>query len=192
MEMFKGLPVLLFESQNQWRTWLKDNHNLPQGVWLKHAKKPSGKASVSYQDALEVALCYGWIDSQKQAYDSNYYLQKFTPRGPKSIWSKINVTKAEELIKSGKMQPAGLAAIEGAKHDGRWDAAYEPASTNKIPKDFLAELNKNPKAKEFFKMLNKANVYAFSWRIQTAKKAETRKARIEKFIQMLNRGEKLH
>jgi uncharacterized protein YdeI (YjbR/CyaY-like superfamily) len=192
MELFKDLPVLLFPSQTDWHAWLEDNHNQPQGIWLKHAKKSSGKKSVSYQEALEEALCYGWIDSQKQAYDDDYYLQKFTPRGPRSVWSKINVAKVEELIKTGRMQPAGLAAINLAKQDGRWDAAYDSASTNKIPEDFLAELDKNPKAKEFFGTLNRANVYAFSWRIQTAKKPETRYARIEKFIQMLNRGEKLH
>jgi uncharacterized protein YdeI (YjbR/CyaY-like superfamily) len=192
MEIFKDLPVLLFNTQENWRAWLEDNHSQPQGVWLKHAKKSSGKESVSYQEALEEALCYGWIDSQKQAYDDDYYLQKFTPRGPRSVWSKINVAKVETLIKTGKMQPAGLAAINLAKQDGRWDAAYDSASANKIPEDFLAELDKNPKAKEFFGTLNKANVYAFSWRIQTAKKPETRYARIEKFIQMLNRREKLH
>jgi uncharacterized protein YdeI (YjbR/CyaY-like superfamily) len=192
MELFKDLPVLLFLSQKYWHTWLKDNHNQPQGVWLKHAKKSSGKESVSYQEALEEALCYGWIDSQKQAYDSDYYLQKFTARGPKSIWSKINVAKVESLIKMGKMQPSGLAAINAAKQDGRWDAAYDSPSASMVPEDFQAALEKNPKAKQFFETLNKTNVYAFCWRVQTAKKPETRIARIEKFIDMLNRGEKLH
>ncbi len=192
MEIFKDLPVLLCNTQEDWRAWLEDNHIQSQGSWLKHAKKSSGKKSVSYDEALQAALCYGWIDSQKQAYDTDYYLQKFTPRGPRSVWSKINVAKVGTLIKTGKMQPAGLAAIELAKQDGRWDAAYDSASTNKIPEDFLAELDKNPKAKEFFGRLNKANVYAISWRIQTAKKPETRQARIDKFIDMLRRGEKLH
>jgi uncharacterized protein YdeI (YjbR/CyaY-like superfamily) len=192
MELFKDLPVFLFASQKDWRTWLEDNHNQPQGVWLKHAKKSSGKESVSYQEALEEALCYGWIDSQKQAYDGDYYLQKFTPRGPKSVWSKINVAKAESLIKMGKMQPSGLAAIDVAKQDGRWDAAYDSPSASKVPEDFQAALEKNPKAKQFIATLNKANVYAFCWRVQTAKKPETKMARIEKFIDMLNRGEKLH
>ena len=137
-------------------------------------------------------MCYGWIDSQKQAYDANYYLQKFTPRGPKSVWSKINVAKAEVLIKSGKMQAAGLAAINAAKQDGRWYAAYDSLSASVVPEDFQAALEKNPKAKQFFETLNKANVYAFCWRVQTAKNPETRIARIEKFIDMLNRGEKLH
>jgi len=192
METFKDLPVLLFATRSDWRAWLEANHEQPQGVWLKHAKKSSGKISVSYQQAVEEALCFGWIDSQKQAYDGDYFLQKFTPRGPKSIWSKINVTKAEELAKSGKMRPAGLRVINAAKQDGRWAAAYDPSSTNKVPDDFQAALNDNPKAKRFFETLNKANVYAFCWRIQTAKKPETRKARIEKFIEMLSRGEKLH
>jgi uncharacterized protein YdeI (YjbR/CyaY-like superfamily) len=192
METFKDLPVLLFATQADWRAWLEKNHARPQGVWLKHAKKSSGKVSVSYLEALEAALCYGWIDSQKQAYDDYYFLQKFTPRGPKSVWSKINVAKAEALIQSGKMQPAGLEAINAAKQDGRWDAAYNSPSSSKIPEDFLAELNKSPKAKQFFETLNKSNTYAFYWRIHTAKKPETRKARIEKFIEMLSRGEKLH
>jgi uncharacterized protein YdeI (YjbR/CyaY-like superfamily) len=192
METFKGLQVLLFATQPDWRAWLEENHVQSQGLWLKHAKKSSGKISVSYQEALEGALCYGWIDSQKQAYDEDYFLQKFTPRGPKSVWSRINVVKAEMLIKSGTMQPAGLVAINLAKQDGRWNAAYDSQSSSKIPEDFLAELNKNPKAKHFFGTLNKANTYGFTWRIQTAKKPETRKARIEKFIEMLSRGEKLH
>ena len=192
MELFKGLPVLLFASQADWHTWLEANHRQPQGVWLKHAKKSSGKESVSYQEALEVSLCYGWIDSQKQAYDRDYYLQKFTPRGPKSIWSKVNVAKVESLINLGKMQPSGLAAVNLAKQDGRWDAAYDSSSTSKVPEDFQDALEKNPQAKQFFETLNKANVYAFCWRVQTAKKPEARKARIERFIDMLNRGEKLH
>ena len=192
MESFKDLPVLLFASQKDWHNWLEDNHNKPQGVWLKHAKKSSGKVSVSYQEALEEALCFGWIDSQKQAYNSDYYLQKFTRRGPKSVWSKTNVAKVEQLAKEGKMQPAGLAAVESAKLDGRWEAAYDSPSTIKVPEDFQAALDKNPKAKRFFETLDKANVYAFCWRVQTAKKPATRLARIEKFIEMLNRGEKLH
>lgn len=192
MEFFKDLPVLLFASKQDWHVWLDENHSRHKGLWLKHAKKSSGKESVSYQEALEEALCYGWIDSQKQAYDHDYYLQKFTPRGAKSVWSKVNVAKAEALIKMGKMQPSGLAAITVAKRDGRWDAAYDSPSASKVPEDFQAALDKNPKAKQFFETLNKANVYAFCWRVQTAKKPETRKARIEKFIGMLNRNEKLH
>lgn len=192
MESFKDLPVLLFSTPSDWRTWLEENHTQPVGIWLKHAKKSSGKKSISYLEALEEALCYGWIDSQRQACDDDYYLQKFTPRGPKSVWSKINVTKVEALIKMGKMQPAGLKAIDLAKQDGRWAAAYDSPSASKVPEDFQAALDENPKAKQFFNTLNKANIYAFCWRVQTAKKPETRKARIEKFIDMLNGGEKLH
>lgn len=192
MEMFKDLPVLLFPSQKDWHSWLADNHAQSQGVWLKHAKKSSGKESVTYGEALKEAICYGWIDSQKQAYDTAFYLQKFTPRGPKSIWSKVNVAKAEALIQSGMMQPSGLAAVAAAKQDGRWDAAYDSPSASKIPEDFQAALDANPQAKQLFATLNRANVYAFCWRVQTAKKPETRKARIEKFIDMLERGEKLH
>ena len=192
MELFKDLPVMLFPSQKEWHTWLNDNHAQPQGIWLKHAKKSSEKQTVSYQEALDEALCYGWIDSQKQAYDSDYYLQKFTPRGPRSVWSKINVAKVESLIKMGRMQPAGLTAVNLAKENGRWDAAYDPYSASSIPEDFQTALDENPKAKQFFNTLNKTSVYAFCWRVQTAKKLETRKARIEKFIDMLNRGEKLH
>ncbi|HET6863881.1 MAG TPA: hypothetical protein VFH37_01630, partial [Candidatus Saccharimonadales bacterium] len=143
MELFKGLPVLIFASQKDWHNWLEDNHNQPQGVWLKHAKKSSGKVSLSYQEALEEALCYGWIDSQKQTYDRDYYLQKFTARGPKSIWSKNNVAKVDSLIKMGRMQPSGLAAVKVAKQDGRWDAAYDSLGTTVVPEDFQAALNKN-------------------------------------------------
>jgi uncharacterized protein YdeI (YjbR/CyaY-like superfamily) len=192
MELFKDLPVLLFASQKEWHDWLEENHSQPKGVWLKHAKKSSGKESVSYQEAVEEALCYGWIDSQVQKYDSDYYMQKYTPRGAKSIWSKINVAKVEALIKAGKMQPSGLAAIDAAKQDGRWGAAYDSPSATKVPEDFQAELDKNPKAKQFFETLNKTNIYAFCWRVQTAKKPEARKVRIEKFIDMLSRSEKLH
>ena len=192
MELFKDVPVLFFISKQDWRDWLDKHYGQPKGVWLKHAKKASGKQSVSYDEALEEALCYGWIDSQKQAYDSDYYLQKFTPRGPKSVWSKVNVTKVEALTKAGRMRPAGLAAAESARQDGRWDAAYDSPSTSQIPADFQAALDENPKAKQFFETLNKANVYAFCWRVQTAKKPETRKARVERFIEMLNRSEKLH
>ena len=192
MEVFKDLPVLLFVTPHEWRDWLEDNHGQPQGVWLKHAKKASGQKSVSYQEALEEALCYGWIDGQKQSYDTDYFLQKFTPRRPKSVWSKVNVDKVAALIVSGKMQPAGLAAVESAKQDGRWEAAYDSSSSMTVPEDFQAALDQNPRAKQFFATLNKANVYAYCWRVQTAKKPETRKARIDKFIDMLNRGEQLH
>lgn len=192
MESIKELPVLIFGDQLSWHNWLEENHNQTKGVWLKIAKKSSGKTSVSYDNALKEALCYGWIDGQKQSYDNEYWLQKFTPRGTKSIWSKVNVIKAEELIKSGMMQTPGSKAIELAKKDGRWKSAYDSPSVATVPIDFQKALEENPKAKQFFETLNKANTYAIYWRIHTAKKSETRKARIKKFIDMLNRGEKLH
>jgi uncharacterized protein YdeI (YjbR/CyaY-like superfamily) len=141
---------------------------------------------------LEIALCYGWIDGQKKSFDEKYFLQKFTPRRPKSIWSKINTEKAEQLIASGQMKPAGLKAIEAAKADGRWEQAYTSQKTISIPKDFEVALNKNKKAKAFFESLNSANRYSFLFRIETAKKAETRANRIRQFMEMLEKGEKFH
>jgi len=186
------IPTLLFPKQKDWADWLRKNHAKSSGVWLKLAKKRSGSQSVSYADALEIALCYGWIDGQKKSYDESFWLQKFTPRGAKSIWSKINKAKAGELIKSGRMKPAGINAVERAKQDGRWDAAYDSPSVSTVPPDFQARLNKSAKAKAFFATLNSANRYAILFRIQTAKKAETRSRKIEQFIEMLERKEKLH
>jgi len=185
-------PTLLFAKQEDWLDWLRKNHAQSSGVWLKLAKKASASQSVSYALALEIALCYGWIDGQKKPYDESFWLQKFTPRGAKSIWSKINKAKAGELIKSGRMKPAGLNAVERAKQDGRWDAAYDSPSASTVPADFQARLNKSAKAKAFFATLNSANRYAILFRIQTAKKAETRARKIEQFIEMLERKEKLH
>lgn len=192
MEMHQNLPVQLFKNQQEWRSWLKDNHSQLRGVWLKIAKKASGQASVSYQEALEEALCFGWIDAMKQTYDDAYYLQKFTPRGPKSVWSKVNVGKVEALVKAGRMESAGLAAVERAKESGAWQATYDSQSNSTVPEDFQAALDNSPKARQFFSTLNKANVYAFCWRIQTAKRPKTRQARIQQFVDMLSRGEKLH
>ena len=186
------IPTLLFPKQKDWADWLRKNHAKSSGVWLKLAKKSSGSQSVSYAEALEIALCYGWIDGQKKSYDESFWLQKFTPRGAKSIWSKINKGKAGELIRSGRMKPAGLNAVERAKQDGRWDAAYDSPSVSTVPPDFQARLNKSARAKAFFATLNSANRYAILFRIQTAKKAETRARKIEQFIDMLERKEKLH
>lgn len=185
-------PVMLFASQKDWAKWLDKNRASSSGLWLRLAKKASELKSVSYAEALDVALCYGWIDGQKKSYDDESWLQKFTPRGAKSIWSKINREKAESLIKAGAMKPAGLHAIERAKQDGRWDAAYDSQSKATIPEDFQAKLDRNPKAKDFFAELNSANRYAILWRIQTAKKAETRARRIQQFIEMLERNETIH
>ena len=186
------LPILPFENKKKWADWLARQHAKSTGVWLKLAKKSSGIGSVMYEEALDVALCYGWIDGQKGSFDEQYWLQKFTPRGPKSIWSKINTEKAEKLIAAGEMKPAGLKAIEAAKNDGRWAAAYASQKNISIPEDFQAALDKNKKAKAFFATLKSAERYSFLFRIQTAKKAETRAKRIQQFVEMLERNEKIH
>lgn len=186
------LPTLPFATKNKWAGWLAKRHDRSTGVWLKLAKKDSGIPSVTYEEAVEVALCYGWIDGQKKGFDDEYWLQKFTPRGPKSIWSKINTVKAEKLIVSGEMKPAGLKAIDAAKQDGRWDAAYESQRNISIPEDFQAVLEKNKKAKAFFATLKSSERYSFLFRIQTAKKPETRAKRIQQFVEMLERNEKIH
>ena len=186
------LPILPFASKKKWADWLARQHDKSAGVWLKLAKKGSEIPSLTYDEALEVALCYGWIDGQKKGFDDKFWLQKFTPRGPKSIWSKINTEKAEKLIKSGEMKLAGLSAIELAKQDGRWDAAYESQKNISVPDDFQAALDKNAKAKAFFTTLNSVNRYAILFRIHNVKRAETRTRRIQQFMEMLERGEKLY
>ena len=186
------LPPLHFVNKKKWADWLAKQHDKSAGLWLKLAKKDSGIASVNYEEALDAALCYGWIDGQKRGFDDKYWLQKFTPRGPKSIWSKINTKKAERLIASGEMQPAGLKAIEAAKQDGRWDAAYASQKNISIPEDFQSALEKNKKAKAFFAALKSAERYSFLFRIQTAKKAETRMKRIQQFVEMLEQNQKIH
>jgi uncharacterized protein YdeI (YjbR/CyaY-like superfamily) len=186
------IPIQLFEKPKDWAAWLEKSHAASSGIWLRLAKKNSGIESITYAEALDVALCYGWIDGQKKSYDDTTWLQKFTPRGKKSIWSKINREKAESLIKSKQMKPAGLKAIESAKQDGRWDAAYDSQSKATVPEDFQAALDKNAKAKAFFATLKGANRYAILFRIQTAKKAETRTKRIAQFIEMLEKHETIH
>jgi uncharacterized protein YdeI (YjbR/CyaY-like superfamily) len=185
-------PVLPFESKKKWAGWLAKEYDKSTGVWLKLAKKDSGISSVTYEEALDVALCYGWIDGQKKGFDNQYWLQKFTPRGAKSIWSKINTEKAERLIASGEMKAAGLKAVEAAKQDGRWDAAYASQKNIPIPEDFQAALDKNEKAKTFFVSLKSAERYSFLFRILNAKKPETRAKKIQQFVEMLERGEKIH
>jgi uncharacterized protein YdeI (YjbR/CyaY-like superfamily) len=186
------LTELPFKDKKSWTGWLDKHHASSPGVWLKLAKKGSGSPSVTYPEALEAALCYGWIDGQKKPFDESWWLQKFTPRGPKSIWSKINREKAETLIQSGEMKPAGLKAIEAAKKDGRWESAYASQSKAEVPEDLQAELDRNPKAKAFFETLKGANRYAILFRIHNAKKSETRAKRIQQFIGMLERGEKVY
>jgi uncharacterized protein YdeI (YjbR/CyaY-like superfamily) len=192
METLANLPILLCDSLQQWEEWLDEHHAQPHGVWLKIAKKGARGTSVSYADALNGALCYGWIDGQKKPYDETFWLQKFTPLRPKSVWSKVNTDKAMQLIASGKMKPAGLREVDTARQDGRWAAAYAPQSTLTIPDDFRLELDRDPKAKEFFETLNTLNRYAICHRIETAKKPATRRARIEKFIGMLANNERLY
>lgn len=186
------LPILPFASKKKWANWLARQHDKSSGVWLKLAKKGSAVLSITYEEALDVALCYGWIDAQKKGFDDQFWLQKFTPRGPKSIWSKINTEKAEKLIASGEMQPSGLKAIEAARQDGRWEAAYASQKNISIPADFQAALDKNRKAKIFFDTLKSAERYSFLFRIHHAIKPETRTKRIQKFVEMLEMGEKLH
>jgi uncharacterized protein YdeI (YjbR/CyaY-like superfamily) len=186
------LPTVLFDDQTAWRAWLEEHSAQEDGLWLKIAKKASGKQSVSYAEALDEALCYGWIDGQKRAFDESYFLQKFTPRRASSIWSKINVEKVGALTDAGRMKPTGLAAVAAAQKDGRWEQAYDSHRTIEIPPDFQAALDAHPRAKQFYATLNKTNVYAILWRIHTTKKPELRAAKIEKLIGMLDRGEKLH
>jgi uncharacterized protein YdeI (YjbR/CyaY-like superfamily) len=186
------LPIELFKDQKHWTVWLDKHHGESPGLWLRLAKKASDIQSVTYAEALEVALCYGWIDGQKMTYDESSWLQKFTPRGDRSLWSKVNREKAEELIRTGRMKPAGLAAVERAKQNGRWEAAYDSPGNATVPSDFQEELDRRPEAKEFFATLNSANRYAILWRIQTVKKAETRARRIQQFIEMLEKKEKIH
>jgi uncharacterized protein YdeI (YjbR/CyaY-like superfamily) len=185
-------PVRLFKSKQDWAAWLEKNHRKSTGLWLRVAKKGSRSRSVSYQEALEVALCYGWIDGQKMPENEEAWLQRFVSRSNKSIRSKINREKALALIASGEMKAAGLEAIENAKKNGRWDAAYDSPSGATVPADFQKALDANPRAAAFFKTLDRANRYAVLWRIQTVKKAETRARKIEHFIGMLARKEKVH
>jgi uncharacterized protein YdeI (YjbR/CyaY-like superfamily) len=187
-----ALEILTFKSPSAFRNWLEKNHAATEGIWLRVFKKDSREQSITYGEALDQALCYGWIDGQKKAHDDRSWLQKFTPRRPKSGWSKNNVRHAERLVKSGKMTPAGLKEVEGAKADGRWKAAYDSFRDAVVPNDFLKELAKDKKAKAFFETLNKTNLYSIAYRLQTAKKSETREKRMQAIIEMLARGEKFH
>jgi uncharacterized protein YdeI (YjbR/CyaY-like superfamily) len=191
-EIVDGKPVMDFRRKSLWTRWLEKNHDRSAGVWLRLAKKDSGLVSVTRDEALDAALCYGWIDGQARSEGESTWLQKFTPRSKRSIWSKVNRTKVQKLIDEGLMRPPGLAEIERAKSDGRWDAAYDSPRTITVPDDLEAALNKNRKAEAFFRNLDSRNRYAILFRIHNAKKAETRARRIEQFVEMLARGEKLH
>jgi uncharacterized protein YdeI (YjbR/CyaY-like superfamily) len=184
--------VLGFRSHSEFRKWLAANHRKSSGIWLRIFKKDSGQPTVTYAEALDEALCFGWIDGQKQRHDDLSWRQRFTPRRTKSGWSKINTQHAERLIQAGRMKAAGHAAIDAARKDGRWSTAYDSSSKATVPEDFLAVLRKNKKAKVFFDSLSKANLYAIAYRLQTAKKPETRQRRMETILAMLARGEAFH
>ena len=187
-----GKPILQLASPEEWEAWLDAEHASSDGVWLKFAKKGSGVTTVVYAEALDVALCFGWIDSQVMTLDERFYLQKFTPRRSRSKWSKINVEKIEALTKAGRMRPAGLEQVELAKADGRWNAAYSSPANMTEPPDLKKALKASPKAAEFWARLNKSNRYAVIYQLEDAKKSETRERRLAKFIGMLERGEKLY
>lgn len=186
------LPILLFATPAELEAWLEENHAGAEGVWLKVAKKGVEPPSVTYGEALELALCFGWIDSQKRGHDARHFLQRFTPRRPRGRWSKVNREKAEALIEAGAMRPAGLAEVEAARADGRWEAAYEGSRTARVPADLQRELDASPAAREFFAGLDSANRYAILYRLDEAKKPATRERRLRKFVAMLERGEKIH
>ena len=191
MKQTQELPIAYFESAEAWEAWLADQHAAAPGVWLKLAKKGSGVDSVSYSEAVDVALCYGWIDSQGRSLDEAFYLQRFTPRKARSRWSRINRERATTLMEQGRMKPAGLREVERAREDGRWDRAYEPQSTAAVPEDLRQELDRNPRAREFFEGLTASQRYAFLYRIQDAKRPETRARRIEQYVALLNEGKTL-
>jgi uncharacterized protein YdeI (YjbR/CyaY-like superfamily) len=190
--MSRDYEIRAFTDSKVWRTWLADNHNIADGLWVRLYKKASGVASVTYAEALDDALCFGWIDGQKKSYDEQSFIQKFTPRRSKSMWSKRNIEHVARLTEQGLMMPSGQAEIERAQADGRWQAAYDKPSEMVVPQSFLDELSKNPVAEKFYATLNKSNTYAIAWRLQTAKTDETRQRRQSKIIDMLNAEQKLH
>ncbi|MBL0126877.1 MAG: YdeI/OmpD-associated family protein [Flavobacteriales bacterium] len=185
-------PIMAFETARAWNAWLAKNGTSSPGIYIKIAKKDSRILSITYAEALDIALCYGWIDAIKRSFDAQYFLQKFLPRAPRSIWSEINKKKVLQLIKAELMHPSGLAAVAQAKANDQWDKAYAPASTITVPPELEAALKKNKKAAAFFKTLKSSNRYAILHRLHSAKKAETRAKRLEQYIGMLERGETIH
>jgi uncharacterized protein YdeI (YjbR/CyaY-like superfamily) len=185
-------PIRAFKSQKDFESWLEKNHHRPEGVWVRFAKKASGIKSITHPEALETALCFGWIDALRLPESDTTYLQRFLPRRPKSLWSKINRAKAISLIECGRMRPPGHVEIERAKQDGRWDAAYPSPANATMPEEFQRQLDRNPKAKAFFATLNRANRYAIIWRLATAKTQERRDTLARRFLDMLEKGETLH
>lgn len=186
-----NLPIISFASVKEWEAWIAKNHVGSAGIWLKLAKKDSGIVSFTYGEALKVSLCYGWIDGQESKFDDKHWLVKFTPRGPKSTWSKRNRDLVAQLTADGRMRPAGLEKIDAAKKDGRWEQAYDSPKNMSVPEDFLIELARNKIAMAFFKTLNKANTYAIAWRLQTARKPETREKRMKKILEMMGKRGKV-
>jgi uncharacterized protein YdeI (YjbR/CyaY-like superfamily) len=188
----EGLPIELFAGPAEFESWLEENHASSAGLWLKIAKKGSGERSVTHPEALELALAFGWIDSQRRGLDERYFLQRFTPRRPRGRWSRINREKAEALIEEGRMRPAGIAEVEAAKADGRWDRAYAGPASITVPDDLAAALAEHPGATEFFEQLNGTNRYAVLWRVHTAASPQTRAKRIATLAQMLAEGRTIH
>jgi uncharacterized protein YdeI (YjbR/CyaY-like superfamily) len=186
------METLHFKTSADFRQWLEKNHTGSGGIWLRIFKKGSQERSLTYAEALDQALCYGWIDGQKKPFDELSWLQKFTPRRPKSGWSKVNTQHVERLIKAGTMTPAGMKAVEAARADGRWKTAYSSSRSAAPPEDFLKELSKNKKAEAFFKTLNKANIYSIVYRLETAKKPETREKRMKTILAMMEQGKAFH
>jgi uncharacterized protein YdeI (YjbR/CyaY-like superfamily) len=187
-----GLPQLPFASPTEWEKWLDANHAVSDGVWIKMAKKGASIESVGYPEVVESALCFGWIDGRREAFDERFFLQRFTPRRRRSKWSRINRERAERLIADGRMRPAGLAEVDRAKADGRWAAAYEGQRSSTVPDDLQRELDARPAAKAFFAELSSQNRYAILYRLDDAKKPETRARRLAKFVTMLEAGETIH
>jgi len=185
-------PIRAFRTQQDFEHWLEKNHQRPEGLWIRFARKSSGKKSISHPEALETALCFGWIDALRRPESDTTYLQRFVPRRPKSLWSQINRAKALSLIESGRMRPAGHAEVERAKQDGRWDAAYPSPANATMPPEFERELERRPKAKAFFETISRVNRYAIIWRLATAKTPETRDKLSRRFLEMLEKGETLH
>lgn len=191
METLFDIPILAFKDADAWKAWLKDNYADQRGVWIKIAKKDSGIRSINHAEALDEALCYGWIDGMRRANNETTFLQKFTPRRKRSIWSKINIGKVESLIAEGRMQAPGLEEFEAAMADGRLEAAYDSPKNALVPEDLLAALEQNVKAKQFFDSLNKTERYAVLWRLMTAKTPEMRKSRLEKILKLLETDQKV-
>jgi uncharacterized protein YdeI (YjbR/CyaY-like superfamily) len=191
-ESYQGEPIRAFASVPDWEAWLVEQHGDSTGLWLKLGKKGCAEPSINYSEALDVALCFGWIDAQKRPLDEQHWLQRFTARKPRSKWSKINCGRVEALITAGRMQPAGLREVERAKQDGRWDAAYASSSTAEVPEDLQRALDAEPEAAAFFAALDRTNRYAVLYRVQDAKREATRAARIEKLVEMLRKHETIH